>query len=293
MSAPTKTHVALLGLGLMGTGMARRLLAAGFRLTVYNRTVAKAAPLVAAGAKLAASPRAAAHGAHVIISMVSDVPASRSLWLGETGALAAAAPGAVLVECSTVTVAWALELAEAARARGLELLDAPVTGSRNQAAAGELNFLVGGTEATLEKIRPVLAAMSKSIVRLGPVSSGTMFKLVNNFMNGVQIAALAEALAMIERNGLDRAKAVELLVNGSAGSPMVKALAARMVDSDYQPNFPLRLMAKDLTYAWGEGNRNALDLTTAAAALEVFQRAIDAGYGEKDIAAVIEPLRSI
>ena len=293
MSAPTKTHVALLGLGLMGTGMARRLLAAGFRLTVYNRTVAKAAPLVAAGAKLAASPRAAAHGAHVLISMVSDVPASRSLWLGETGALAAAAPGAVLVECSTVTVAWALELAGAARARGLELLDAPVTGSRNQAAAGELNFLVGGTEATLEKIRPVLAAMSKSIVRLGPVSSGTMFKLVNNFMNGVQIAALAEALAMIERNGLDRAKAVELLVNGSAGSPMVKALAARMVDSDYQPNFPLRLMAKDLTYAWGEGNRNALDLTTAAAALEVFQRAIDAGYGEKDIAAVIEPLRSI
>lgn len=293
MSLPTKTHVTLLGLGLMGGGMAKRLLAAGVRLTVYNRSTARTSPLVAAGAKLATSPKAAAHGAHVIISIVSDVSASRSLWLGETGALAGAAPGTVIVECSTVTVAWALELAEAAKARGCELLDAPVTGSRDQAASGELNFLVGGSATGLEKIRPVLSAMGKSITHLGPVSSGTMFKLVHNFMCGVQIASLAEALAMIERNGLQRAQAIELLTNGAAGSPVVKSLAARMSDSIYQPQFQLRMMAKDLTYAWGEGNRNALDLTTAAAALEVFQRAIDTGHGEKDIAAVIEPLRSI
>src|SRR5882757_6702492 len=122
MSSPSQTQVALLGLGLMGGGMARRLLGAGFPLTVYNRSADKATPLVAAGAKLAASPEEAAQGASVMISMVADDNASRSLWLGEKGALAAASPGTILVECSTVTVAWIKEFAAAAQAHGCELL---------------------------------------------------------------------------------------------------------------------------------------------------------------------------
>ena len=275
----------------MGGGMARRLLSAGFPLTVYNRSVDKATPLVSAGAKLAASPEDAARGANVIISMVSDDNASRSLWLGEKGALAAAAPGTILVECSTVTVAWIKEFAAAAQAHGCELLDAPVTGSRTQAASGELNFLVGGSADTLEKIRPVLAAMSKSIVAVGPVGSGALLKLVNNFLCGVQVAALAEAISMIERGGLDRTKSLELLTGGAPGSPLVKALSARMTTLDYAPHFMLRLMAKDLTYAKQEAATQSLDLTTATAALALFQKGIAAGHGEKDIAAVIEPLR--
>ncbi|MEO7413289.1 MAG: NAD(P)-dependent oxidoreductase [Opitutaceae bacterium] len=284
-------RVALLGLGIMGGGMARRLLDAGFPLTVYNRSAAKAAPLVAAGARLAASPRDAVKDADVVISMVAEDNASRSLWLGENGALAAVAPATILIECSTLTVGWIKELAAAARARGCELLDAPVTGSRLQAAAGELNFLVGGAVETLEKVRPVLRSMSKSITCLGPVGSGALVKLINNFVCGVQIASLAEAIVMIERGGLDRAKALEVLTGGAPGSPLLKTLSVRMTTPDYTPNFLLRLMTKDLTYACFESNQHSVELTTAAAALTVFQRAIDAGYGEQDMAAVIEPLR--
>jgi len=123
--------------------------------------------------------------------------------------------------------------------------------------------------------------MSKSIVAVGPVGSGAFLKLINNFVCGVQIAALAEAVALIEQGGLDRTKALEVLTNGAPGSPLVKALAGRMTSGDYTPHFLLRLMAKDLTYARREGNRHSVDLITATAALEVFQRAIDDGQRRK------------
>lgn len=293
MSASSdKPRVAFFGLGLMGGGMAHRLLGAGFPLTVFNRNAAKAEPFAAAGARVASSPRDAATGARVIISMVADDNASRSLWLGENGALAAAAPGAVLIECSTVSVGWIHELAAAAKARGCDLLDAPVTGSRPQAASGELCFIVGGTAENLEKIRAVLAVMSRAIIHLGPVGSGALLKLVNNFLCGVQAASLAEGVAVIERAGLDRARALELLTTGAPGSPLFKTFSQRMTLPDYTPNFVLRLMAKDLTYAGAEGKKLAIDMKTAAAALEVFQRAIATGHGEKDVSAVVEQFRN-
>ena len=275
----------------MGSGMARRLLVNSFPLTVFNRNADKAKPFAAEGALVAGSPREAAAQADIIISMVADDNASRSLWLGENGALASAKPGTVCIECSTVTVNWVRELSAVAGARGCELLDAPVTGSKPHAAAGELTFLVGGDSATLEKVRPVLAAMSKAIVHLGPTGSGAMLKLINNFICGVQVASLAEALAMIERSGLDRAKALDLLTNGAPGSPLVKTVAGRMTAPDFTPNFLLRLLAKDLGYAIREGGKLSVELLTAVAALKEFQRAIDTGCGDKDIAAVVEPFR--
>jgi 3-hydroxyisobutyrate dehydrogenase len=287
----SKPRIAFLGLGIMGSGMARRLLANGFWLTVFNRNAEKSKPFAAEGAQVAGSPREAAAQADVIISMVADDVASRSLWLGENGALVASKPGTVCIECSTVTVGWVKELAVAATGRGCEFLDAPVTGSKTQAAAGELNFLVGGLASTLEKVRPVLAAMGKTIAPIGPSGSGALLKLINNFVCGVQIAALAEALTMIERGGLDRAKALEVLTNGAPGSPLVKAVSARMTAPDFTPNFLLRLMAKDLGYAIQEGGRLSIELLTATAALEEFQRAIATGHGDKDIAAVVEPFR--
>mgnify|MGYP001551205915 FL=1 len=286
-----KPRVALLGLGIMGTGMARRLLGGGFPLTVWNRNPAKAAALVSEGAKAAATPREAATGAEFIFSMLADDRASRGVWLGQDGALAGTAPGAVLVECSTLTVEWITELTKAATARGGEFLDAPVTGSKAQAAAGELNFLVGGSAATLEKARPVLTAMSRSITHLGPAGSGAMIKLINNFVCGVQVAAIGEAIAMIERSGLERARALEVLLNGAPGSPLVKLMAGRMTTPDFTPNFLLRLLAKDLSYAIQEAGQRSLELTTAKAALSQFERAIAAGHGDKDMSAVIEPLR--
>ena len=276
----------------MGSGMARRLLEAKFPLSVYNRNADKAASLGTAGARIAPSPRDAASGAEVIISMVADDEAARAVWFGDKGALNSVSAGTVCIDSSTVSVGWVRELAAAVAARGGEFLDAPVTGSRLQAAAGELNFLVGGSPAVLEKVRPVFSAMGKSVSSLGPVGSGALIKLINNFLCGVQVAALAEALSMIERGGLDRTKALEVLTGGAPGSPLVKTVANRMTLPDYTPNFLLRLMVKDLTYARQEAKGQSLHLATASAALEVFDSAVRNGHGEKDIAAVIEPLRS-
>ena len=283
-----KPRIAFFGLGIMGSGMARRLLANGFPLTVFNRNAEKSKPFANEGAHVAATPREAASRADVIVSMVADDNAARAMWLGENGALAAAAPGTICVECSTVTVGWIHELAAAAKKSKCELLDAPVTGSKTHAAGGELNFIVGGESAALEKVRPVLSAMSKTIVHLGPTGSGALLKLINNFVCGVQVASLAEAIAMIERSGLDRAKALEILTGGAPGSPLVKTIAGRMTAADFTPNFLLRLMAKDLGYAIHEGKKLSVELNTAAAALGSFQKSIAAGLGDKDMSAVVK-----
>jgi 3-hydroxyisobutyrate dehydrogenase len=285
------TRVALIGLGIMGSGMARRLLGGGFPLTVYNRNPGRAVPLAAEGAHVAASPREAASRADVVLSMVADDGAARAVWRGEQGALAGAARGTVLVECSTASVGWIDELAGAATAAGCALLDAPVTGSKVHAASGELSFLVGGSAAALETARPVLSVMSRAIVHVGPTGRGALLKLINNFLAGVQAASLAEALALIERSGLDRAKALEVLTNGAPGSPLVKTLSGRMTARDYTPHFLLRLMAKDLTYAQEEGRRYGLSLSTAAAALRLYEQAIAAGRSEEDFSVVVESLR--
>jgi 3-hydroxyisobutyrate dehydrogenase len=287
-----KQSVALLGLGTMGGGMAANLLKAGFPLTVWNRSRAKAETCAAQGARVAETPADAARGADVVLSMLADDGASRTVWLGEDGALAAAKPGAVLVESSTVTPAWIAELNDAARARGLELLDAPVTGSRAQAAAGQLSFLVGGSSETLEAVRPVLEAMSKEIVPLGPLGSGAKLKLINNFLCGVQIASLAEAMAWIEQSGLDRDKALAFLKTGAGGSPVIANLSARMASRDYTVNFYLKLMAKDLQYAGAAAAATGVELTTAANARALFERALALGYGEQDMSAVVEPIRA-
>ena len=285
-------EVAILGLGTMGGGMAANLLKAGFPLTVYNRSAAKAQALVNGGARLALTPADAVRGASIVISMLADDQASREVWLGRNGALAAAAQGTILIESSTVSPAWIAELAEQAAQRGVEFLDAPVTGSRIQAATGQLSFLVGGSERALATATPVLQAMSKEILHLGPVGSGAKLKLINNFLCGVQIASLAESLAWIERSGLDREKALAFLKTGAGGSPVIGAVSARMVSQIYGVNFLLRLMAKDLRYAETEAARCDIELTMAETARKLFEVAVAHGFGEEDMASVIEPLRN-
>jgi 3-hydroxyisobutyrate dehydrogenase len=288
----SKLRIGFLGLGIMGSGMARRLIADGFPVAVYNRNAKKAEGFAKAGARVASSARDAASGADVVMCMVADDNASRAMWLGDNGALSEVKPGTICIDSSTISVGWTRELAAAVEARQCEFLDTPVTGSKAQAASGELNFLVGGSPATLEKARPVLAAMSKTITPIGPVGSGALIKIINNFVCGVEIIAIAEAIAMIERSGLDRARALEVLTNGAPGSPLVKTVSARMTAADYTPNFLLRLMAKDLNYSIQEADKLSLHLTTAAAALDTFQKAIAAGHGDKDIAAAVELLRT-
>jgi 3-hydroxyisobutyrate dehydrogenase len=288
----TKFRVAFFGLGVMGGGMAKRLANAGFPLAVFNRDRAKAEPFAALGARILATPREAAEGANVLIGMVADDEASRAVWLGPEGALAGAAAGSVCIESSTITLDCIRELATAAAERGCEFLDAPVTGTKPHAASGELTFLVGGQAATLEKVRSLLATMSKAIVHLGPVGSGALIKLINNFICGVQVASLAEALVMIERSGLQRAQALEILTNGAPGSPLLKLVAGRMTAGDYTPNFALRLMAKDLNYALHEAEKLGLKLETSVAALARFQQAQAAGRENQDMSSVLEVVRT-
>jgi 3-hydroxyisobutyrate dehydrogenase len=282
-----KQKVALLGLGIMGQGMAGRLLSAGFPLRVYNRNPAKADALAKSGARVARMPGEAATDADVIIAMVSDYVASREIWMGGNGALAAARPGTCLVEASTLSVQWVKELADAAAKQKCGFLDAPVTGSKPQAAEGQLLFLVGGSADVLDRARPVLAAMSRDIVYLGPTGSGARLKLINNFLCGVQAASLAEAMSMIHAGGLDPEKSLSVLTGGAPASPLIKLISARAASGDKDTNFILRLMAKDLGYARDEAKRSGLTSQTSSAALEIFKMAIEKGYGDMDVSAVV------
>lgn len=282
--------VAVLGLGIMGAGMARQLAARGFDLTVWNRDGAKAASF-AGKARIAATPADAARGVDLVHAMLADDDASRSVWLGENGALAAMRPGTIAIESGTLTVDWMRELAVAANARGVGFLDAPVTGSKAQAETGALSFLVGGPAELLERVRPVLGAMGTNVVHLGPQGSGSMMKLINNFLCGVQVASLAEALGMAARSGLDVPQAAGVLAAGSPGSPLVKAIGKRMTERDFEPNFFVRLMAKDLAYARAAFALQGIELRSADAARERFLEGMSAGFGDRDIASIVELLR--
>jgi 3-hydroxyisobutyrate dehydrogenase len=287
----TKPNVAILGIGTMGHGMAVNLLKAGFPLTVYNRTAQKAEPLAAQGARIARTPAAAGAAANVVISMLADDDASRNAWLGPEGALAAMQPGSVVIECSTVSPQWIEELFPAAQARGLRMVEAPVTGSRTQAEGGQLTFIAGADGKSLELVSPILRSMSKAVLHLGPVGSGAQLKLINNFLCGVQVASFAQALAWIERTGLERETAIEFLKKGAPGSGILTAMADRMTRRDYEVNFLLKLMAKDLRYAHAAAAQQGIDLTTAECAEQLFSEAQQQGHAEQDMSAVVEVVR--
>ena len=281
-----KPSVAIMGLGIMGSGMAGRLLSANFPVAVYNRNRERCLPFSAAGAFIAATPREAASRSQIILSMVADDTASRNVWLEGGGALAGASSQSVLIECSTLSVGWIQELAAKDSERGCQFLDAPVTGTKPHAASGELLFLVGGSAEALDAARPVFSVLGRDVIHLGPNGSGALMKLINNFLCGVQAASFAEALSLIDTGGLNRAKAMAILTGGAPGSGIVNRMAERMAANDFTPNFALRWMAKDLAYALKEASGKGFSLPIGAAALSVFQKAIAEGHGDEDFSAV-------
>ncbi|NWG17742.1 MAG: NAD(P)-dependent oxidoreductase [Chloroflexi bacterium] len=284
--------VTLLGLGIMGQGLAGNLLSKGFELTVWNRTAAKAEVLTARGAKLADTPRQAAAGAEVVIAAVGDDAASRAVWLGADGALAGAASGAVLVECSTLSPAWVQELAGLAAQRGCDFLDAPMAGSKDAAAHAQISLLVGGQAAALERARPALEAISRRVEHLGPSGAGATWKLVYNMMIAVQVAALSEGLALAEAAGLDMERVVPLILSGATSSQIVQSKLPRMVERRYDDTeFALKWMQKDVRYAVELAQAAGVPLQTAAAAIAVMQAAREKGLDDGDFAAVIEGVR--
>src|SRR3981189_3218699 len=243
-------QVAFIGLGRMGHGMAGRYLESGFTVAVWNRNKAKAEDLIARGARWAFSPADAADGADAIVTMVADDEASRAVWLGNDGAAKTAKDGALAIECSTVSYGHALDLARELRGQGLVYIDSPVTGLPDAAASGKLTLLVGAEPADLERARPYLAPLSTTIRHFGAVGSGTVYKLINNLMGAIQIAGIAEGLAIAEQAGLDIKLVLEAIERGVAASPRgvrhSKRVAARKFDG---ATFTASLRHKDAAYA--------------------------------------------
>jgi 3-hydroxyisobutyrate dehydrogenase-like beta-hydroxyacid dehydrogenase len=243
-------QVGFIGLGRMGHGMAGRYLDAGFEVAVWNRSKAKAEDLIARGARWAASPADAAAGADAVVTMVADDDASRAVWLGKDGAAATMKPGSLAIECSTVSHQHALDMARDLRGRGLVYIDCPVTGLPQAAADGKLTLLVGAEPADLDRAKPYLAPIGDVVRHFGDVGTGTVFKLINNLMGAVQIASLAEGMAMAEQAGLDMNLVAEALASGAVASPQVIRHSKRMVARDFSgASFTTALRYKDALYA--------------------------------------------
>src|SRR6266849_7968755 len=244
------TKVAFIGLGRMGHGMAGRYLDGGFTVAVWNRSKAKAEDLIARGARWAASPADAADGADAIVTMVADDEASRAVWLGKDGAVRTAKPGTLAIECSTVSYGHALDLARELRESGLVYIDSPVTGLPDAAASGKLTLLVGAEPVDLERARPYLTPLSTTIRHFGAVGSGTVYKLINNLMGAIQIAGIAEGLAIDEQAGLDMKLVLEAVETGVAASPQVIRHSRRMAERNFAgATFTAALRQKDAAYA--------------------------------------------
>jgi 3-hydroxyisobutyrate dehydrogenase len=244
------TKVGFIGLGRMGHGMAGRYLDAGFSVAVWNRSKAKAEDLIARGARWASSPADAADGADAVVTMVADDEASRAVWLGKDGAAAAMKAASLAIECSTVSHQHALDMARELRGRGLIYIDCPVTGLPQAAATGKLTLLVGAEPADLVSAKPYLAPIGDVVRHFGVVGTGTVFKLINNLMGAVQIASLAEGVAMAEQAGLDMNLVAEALATGAVASPQVIRHSKRMVARDFSgASFTSALRYKDAVYA--------------------------------------------
>ena len=289
-----KPRIAFLGLGSMGEAMASRLVRAGYRVRVYNRTPAKARNLVRLGAERAVSPRAAAEGAAIVFAMVADDRASRAVWLGPKGALAATlADKAWAVECSTLSLGWIRRLAAAATARGVRFVDCPVTGVPSIAAAGELTLFVGAGKSDVASLRPVFRHLSTDIIHFGPVGAANTYKLLINLMGAVQIGALAEGLVLAEAAGLELKQVVYALTRGAAASPQVIRNAQRMLDTRHDRNilFSGTLRLKDTLYGLDLARRMGVESRYGGVAARDLRRLQESGFGALNESKLIDTVR--
>ena len=281
------SKVAVLGLGAMGSRMARNLLKADHDVTVYNRSPERAEMLESEGAGRTETPREAAERSEIVVSMVADDDASQGVWLNEeTGAAHGLGEGALAIESSTLTPDWVQELAETIRVRGAGFLDAPVVGSRPQAEAGQLIYLVGGETRTFERARPVLEVMGGAIHHVGPAGQGAMLKLAVNALFGVQVATIGELLGMIRKLGIEEGKAIGILGQTPVMSPAAKGMAGAMEARNFAPTFPIYLVEKDFRYVVEAARSVDAKTPTSAAVREVYELAKESGYGGDNIAGV-------
>jgi len=262
--------IGFVGLGIMGSAMALRLVRAGHRVTVYNRTASRAAPLVAAGARQAPTPRACAEGNEVVISIVTDSPDVEEVLLGTQGAAGGAPKGAVFVDMSTIAPATARRVGGDLRSKGFDFLDAPVTGGDVGAREGTLSILVGGDAAVLERVRDVLQAMGKRITLCGPQGAGQTVKACNQVLCAMNMLGIVEALHLARLSGIDPGILLEALTAGAGTSWALEKLGPRITRGDFAPGFMVRLLQKDLRIVQDAAKSLGLPLEGAALAQRYF-----------------------
>ena len=258
MQAPP--FIAFLGLGIMGMPMAGHLLKAGFRLTVYNRTAARAIELVQAGALQAATPFEAARGADFVISMVTDGPDVEQVLLGSDGAVLAAQPGAVFIDMSTISPDMARHLADALSHHQIDFLDAPVSGGDIGARNAALTIMVGGRQDVFQKARPVFEVLGKRITHVGPSGAGQAVKACNQVVTAVNLLAVCEALMMAEKNGIDPLAVIHVLAGGASQSWSLENLGPRIINGDFTPGFMVKLLQKDLNIVLSQARHFGISL---------------------------------
>jgi 3-hydroxyisobutyrate dehydrogenase-like beta-hydroxyacid dehydrogenase len=288
-------RVAVLGVGNMGSAMARRLAGKGFEVVLYNRTRDRADALAAdIGARVVTSPAEAARTADVLITMVADDDALRRLCSSDDGIVAGAQPGNVTLQTSTVLPDTVRDLGETFAGRGLAFLDAPVSGSVTTAASGELTLMVGGATKDLERARPVLEAIGKRIFHIGDVGAAAAVKLaVNDIILALDVA-IAEALVLAEAAGVDRAVAYDVFAGGAAGAPFVQYKRAAFVDPEsVPPAFSFELAQKDMSLILALAERTGVPMSQARANSAVLRAAADTLGRNRDFSEVATHLRSL
>jgi 3-hydroxyisobutyrate dehydrogenase-like beta-hydroxyacid dehydrogenase len=285
------SRLAFVGLGAMGSRLARRLLAAGHAVTGWNRTADKARDLVGGGLALAKSPRAAAEGAEGVFIMVTDDAALRAVALGSDGVIAGLAAGATLLEMSTVSPSVVRELESLVRARGAALLDVPVSGSTITVEQGQASFIVGGDAAALERARPWLLAMGTAVTHVGPLGLAKTMKIAANLGLAVQMLAFSEAVLLAEKAGIPRERAVEALLKSVIASPMVKYRGPFVLGQMPRDAwFKVAMIQKDLQLALDQGRAAGVPLPLTSVAQEWMTAARGLGLGDYDFAIVFDVL---
>lgn len=281
-----KPTVGLIGLGLMGKPMGHNFLKAGFPLVVWNRSAAKADDLVRAGAKLGANPRDVAVQADVLFTIVSDPPALEEVLNGANGVFAGLRRGSIYIESSTISPDLARRTAASCAERGIDFLDAPVTGGTWGAEKGELLFMIGGKAETLERAKPVLEAVGKKFFLLGPNGAGQTVKLAMNLILALQVDALAEAVALVSSAGVAGERLVEVMQASMARSGVLDVKAPLILKNEFPASFPLRLMHKDMRLALELAKQQGVSLPAAAAAYGTYSAVKDSSNDDPDFAAV-------
>ena len=282
-------RVAFLGLGIMGSRMAANLCRAGFDVTAWNRTRARAEELAAAhGARVASSPAEAASEAEATITMVVDAPQVEEVLFGPDGAAGGMTAGSICADMSTIAPTASRRIGERLSEGGVAFLDAPVTGSKPKAEDATLTVRVGGEVDAFELARPLFAAMGELVVQVGPKGDGSMIKLLNNTLAAINAAALAEALALGRKAGLDLDAMLRVVAAGSGASAMLDLKARPMLDHDFEPLFKLDHMLKDVRHCLDEAASAGVPFSLGHAAELLYAQAAFAGHDAKDFAAVVE-----